>query len=174
MTAVVLLTGPVSGQLDPAAVANSLHGRMFLWQTSGTLVRQRPLFGWGPETLAQVYPAYRTPEFFSVYPYARMMTLTVDRPHNDLLQQAIATGLVGLAAYLWLWGALLRTAWRAARAGGGPGTAALAAGLLGGLAAYFAQLQLAFSYVSVAPVLWVLVGVLLVLDRDPSRTALSA
>ncbi len=165
VTPVVLLTGPVSGQLDPAAVANSLHGRMFLWETSGTLVGQRPLFGWGPETLAQIYPAYGTPAFYAVYPYARMMNLIVDRPHNDLLQQAIATGLVGLAAYLWLWGALLRTGWRVARAGAAPWTRTLAAGLLGGLVAYFVQLQLAFSYVSVAPVLWVLIGVLLVLDR---------
>ncbi|HLN13556.1 MAG TPA: hypothetical protein VK587_10205, partial [bacterium] len=110
-------------------------------------------------------PAYGTPAFYAVYPYARMMNLIVDRPHNDLLQQAIATGLVGLAAYLWLWGALLRTGWRVARAGAAPWTRTLAAGLLGGLVAYFVQLQLAFSYVSVAPVLWVLIGVLLVLDR---------
>lgn len=165
VTPVILLTGPVSGQLDPAAVANSLHGRMFLWETSGTLVRQRPLFGWGPETLAQIYPAYGTPKFFAVYPYARMMNLIVDRPHNDLLQQAIAAGVVGLAAYVWLWAALLRTAWVAARAGTGAWTSALSAGLLGGLAAYLVQLQLAFSYVSVAPVLWVLIGVLLALDR---------
>lgn len=165
VTPIVLLTGPVLGQLDPAAVANSFHGRMYLWQTSGALVWHRPLFGWGPETLAQIYPAYGTPAFFAMFPYARMINLIVDRPHNDLLQQAIAAGLIGLAAYVWLWTAILRTGWRTARAGGDAWTRALAAGLLGGLAAYFAQLQLAFSYVSVAPVLWVLVGVLLALDR---------
>jgi len=166
VTPVILLTGPTQGSLDRAAVADSVHGRLFLWRTSAVLVRDRPLLGWGPETLAKTYPAYGTPEFFAVYPYARQMTLIVDRPHNDLLQQAIAAGVVGLAAYLWLWAALARTAWRAAQTGGAPGMAALAAGLFGGFVAYFAQLQLSFSYVSVAPVFWVLVGVLLALDRD--------
>jgi len=166
VTPVVLLTGPAQRAPDRAAVAYSANGRWFLWKTSAPLVRERPLLGWGPETLATTYPAYGTPQFFAVYPGARTTTLIVDRPHNDLLQQAIATGLVGLAAYLWLWAALVRTAWRAARTGRTPGAAALGAGLFGGFVAYFAQLQVLFSYVSVAPVFWVLVGVLLALDGD--------
>lgn len=141
--------------------------RMVLWSTVAPLVLQRPLLGWGPETLAGIYPAYKSPEFLRAFPEAAMQSIYVDRPHNDLLQQAVSTGLLGLAAYLWLWAALLTTAWRAAR-GAGPrdASARLAAGLLGGFVAYFVQLQFSFSYVSVAPVFWSLVGVALGLEGN--------
>jgi O-antigen ligase len=156
-----------------AAESGSANVRLFLWRTSAPLVAQRPWFGWGPETLAQVYPAYGTPAFVRVFPAATMQHVIVDRPHNDLLQQAIASGVVGLAAYLWLWWAILCGAWRTARSraygdhglGRGDDRRSLlvdpqiiGAGLLGGFASYLAQLQLSFSFVSVAPVFWVLVG----------------
>ncbi len=163
VTPAMLLTGVGP---SPAEVGNprSVDQRAFLWRTVTPLVWQRPLLGWGPETLSQVYPAYETPEFRRVFPAAKMMHIVVDRPHNDLLQQAVAAGFVGLAAYGWVWMALFRTAWRMGRTGQREGVACTAAGLLGGFAAYFVQLQFSFSYVSVAPVFWSLVGLLLALD----------
>ncbi len=209
VTPAVLIRGP-AGAAGPATVHVSSPGtgaqRMFLWRTVTPLVWRRPLLGWGPETLAEIYPAYQDPEFPQVFPEARMQHLIIDRPHNDLLQQAVSTGLLGLAVYVWLWLTMLRTAWQVARrerrravvasasvtvlppsaggvrslsggarslsGGGGLGEArfgaALASGLVGGLAAYFAQLQFSFNYVSVAPVFWILVGALLALARDPA------
>ncbi|HLW48969.1 MAG TPA: O-antigen ligase family protein [bacterium] len=172
VTPAVLFSGP-PGVAGHVADANSATSRLFLWRTSAPLVAARPLFGWGPDTLAQAYPVYKTPEFVRVFPEAGMQRIVVDRPHNDLLQQAIATGLVGLAAYVWLSWTILGIAWRTARARvhGDHGLrrgddrhsplvdpAIIGAGLFGGFVAYFAQLQLSFSYVSVAPLFWVLVG----------------
>lgn len=172
VTPSVLLTGAPQA-LEHVSDAGSATSRWFLWRTSAPLVRERPVFGWGPDTLAQVYPAYGTPDFLRVFPRAAMEHIIVDRPHNDLLQQAIAAGLVGLAAYVWLWFAVLRTAWQTARARvyGDHGLrrgddrrsslvdpSVIGPGLLGGFAAYLAQLQLSFSYVSVAPLFWVLLG----------------
>jgi len=171
-TPAVLLTGAPAA-LGHIADPNSAASRLYLWRTSAPLVARRPWFGWGPDTLAQVYPAYGTREFVRVFPEAAMQHVIVDRPHNDLLQQAISAGLVGLAAYVWLWGTILWMAWRTARARvygdhglrrGDDRTSLLVdpsvigPGLLGGFAAYFAQLQLSFSYVSVAPLFWVLLG----------------
>jgi O-antigen ligase len=172
VTPMVLLTGSRAA-LGHVSDAGSAASRLFIWRTAAPLVIERPWFGWGPDTLAQVYPAYGTPEFRRVFPEAAMRHVIVDRPHNDLLQQAIAAGLVGLAAYLWLWYTVLRVAWRTARARahGDHGLRrgddrrstlvdpqVIGAGLLGGFVAYLAQLQLSFSYVSVAPLFWVLVG----------------
>jgi O-antigen ligase len=165
VTPVVLMTGAPTA-LGHVADAGSAASRWFLWRTSAPLVVQRPLFGWGPDTLAHIYPAYGTPAFQRVFPEGVMQQIIVDRPHNDLLQQAISTGLVGLTAYLWLWTAILGTAWRDARVRrlddregrSVPDAAILGAGLVGAFVAYFAQLQLAFSFVSTAPVFWVLVG----------------
>ena len=173
VTPAVLLTGPRAA-LGHVSDAGSATSRLFIWRTAAPLVIERPLLGWGPETLAQVYPAYGTPAFLRVFPESAMQHIIVDRPHNDLLQQAIAAGLLGLAAYLWFWSTVLRTAWQTARARGygdhglrrGDDTRSplvdprvIGPGLVGGFAAYFAQLQLSFSYVSVAPVFWVLLGV---------------
>jgi O-antigen ligase len=172
VTPAVLFFGPPEA---PGHVRdlNSAGSRLFLWRTSAPLVAARPLFGWGPDTLAQAYPAYKTPEFVRVFPEAAMQHIIVDRPHNDLLQQAIAAGIVGLAAYVWLCWTVLAVAWRTARGRiyGDHGLrrgddrqsslvdpALVGAGLFGGFVAYFAQLQLSFSYVSVAPLFWVLVG----------------
>lgn len=164
VTPLVLMSGPhQAAQISQISQRDSADYRVFLWRTTAPLVGRRPLLGWGPETLARVYPAYGTPEFLRVFPDARRMRIEVDRPHNDLLQQAVSTGLLGLAAYVWLWGTVFRTGWQAARAD--PGRAGLASGLLAGCAAYFVQLQFSFSYVSVAPVFWSLVGILLGLSR---------
>jgi O-antigen ligase len=172
VTPVLLFSGPPQ-IADHVRDASGLTSRLYLWRTTAPLVVQRPLFGWGPETLAQVYPAYKTPEFVRIFPEAAMQHIIVDRPHNDLLQQAVATGIVGLAAYVWLCWTVLSVGWRTARARvyGDHGLrrgddrqsllvdpAIVGAGLFGGFVAYLAQLQLSFSYVSVAPVFWVLVG----------------
>jgi O-antigen ligase len=199
----VVLAGPAADYtsltIGQVRSSSSTMQRMFLWRTTTPLVWKRPVLGWGPETLAEIYPAYHDPEFVRLFPEARMQHVIVDRPHNDLLQQAISTGLVGLAVYVWLWGALLWTAWRVARGSGataasgspaGPAAsvlaprslrslamrkeeqmiAVLASGLLGGLVGYLVQLQFSFSYVSVAPVFWVLAGTLVALTRlQPGR-----
>jgi O-antigen ligase len=172
VTPAVLQTGAPAA-LGHVSDAGSMTSRLFIWRTAAPLVFERPWFGWGPDTFARVYPAYGTPQFLRVFPEAAMEHIVVDRPHNDLLQQAIAAGAVGLAAYLWLWYTVVRTTWRTARARahGDHGLRRgddrkstlvdprlLAAGLLGGFVAYLAQLQLSFSYVSVAPLFWLLVG----------------
>jgi O-antigen ligase len=173
-TPAVLLTAAPEA-IGHISDAGSARSRLYLWRTAAPLVARRPWLGWGPDTLAEVYPAYGTPEFRRVFPESAMEHVIVDRPHADLLQQAISTGIVGLAAYVWLWCAILWAAWRTARARvfGDHGLRRgddrrsllvdpqiIGAGLFGGFAAYLAQLQLSFSYVSVAPVLWVLVGAL--------------
>lgn len=164
VTPVVLLTGPL--QTAEISERGAAEQRAFLWRTTLPLVWQRPFLGWGPETLSRVYPDYGTPEFQRVFPKAKMMRIEVDRPHSDLLQQAVSTGLLGLGAYVWLWCTLFRAGWQAARGDRGSASDAaggIAAGLLGGIAGYFLQLQFSFSYVSVAPVFWSLAGVLLAL-----------
>lgn len=162
VTPVVLMSGAPETAAH-VSDAQSAGTRWYLWRTTVPLVAERPIFGWGPETLARIYPAYGTPEFTRRFP--GLARVIVDRPHNDLLQQAVGTGLVGLGAYVWFWYHVFRAAAR--RAGGVGGTASggaqvpLRAGLLGGLAAYFLQLQLSFSFASVAPVCWVIVGIAL-------------
>jgi putative inorganic carbon (HCO3(-)) transporter len=190
VTPAVLLTGtvirPAASVTGPAAPSlaaqvssrQTAQQRAFLWWTTVPLVWQRPLLGWGPETLGEIFPAYKSPEFLRLFPEAQQMRLTVDRPHNDLLQQALSTGLLGLAGYVWLWATIFRAAWRTARFERiHESPTGVFPGLLGGVVAYFCQLQFSFNYVSVAPVFWTVVGILAALEahglREGSLTVLN-
>jgi hypothetical protein len=73
-------------------------------------------------------------------------------------------GLAGLAAYLWIWTAALRAAHGAGRRSASP-VSAEAAGILGGLIAYFVWLQFLWSHIGAANVFWVLAGVAIALRR---------
>src|SRR5262249_7749757 len=101
--------------------------RVLIWRLSWDLFRERPLLGWGPDSLRVAAAPRKTPELVRA-------TSTQDTPthaHNDLLQSLATTGLVGFAAYAYLLyvggGAAVR-AWRGPERGRG---VALACGLLG-------------------------------------------
>ena len=83
-----------------------------------------PVLGVGIGNYAAVYPAYALPRWSDPLGHA----------HNYYLNVAAETGLVGLAAYLVLWGAAFWQGWRAVRAVG-PAWRSVAAGLLGMLVA---------------------------------------
>ena len=97
-------------------------------------------------------------------------------PHNDFVRLYVETGLVGLAAYLWFFGALFRDAVRAYRRA--------APGLARGLTVAFLAatsglvvLSVAANVISQLVILWyfVSIGVIALvasrLDPDPSPTA---
>lgn len=91
--------------------------RLALWACLPAVVREHPLLGWGPGTFQAAMRRHRTAGFVALLG----PKTTQVHAHNDLLHAAATTGLVGLAAYLWLHvGALslLRAAPSAAAAGG--------------------------------------------------------
>ncbi|WP_028315424.1 O-antigen ligase family protein [Desulfatibacillum aliphaticivorans] len=63
----------------------------------------RPVFGFGQETVGTA--------FRQRYPLRLLKKLppseTADRAHNDMMSRLAATGVFGLAAYLWLLGAIM-------------------------------------------------------------------
>ena len=91
---------------DPANLWN--RERVFMWDAGVRMFRDHPLTGVGLQDLHSLYDAYRSPE-------------SVERAghlHNAYIQIAASMGLVGLAAFTWLYTSLLRAAW----AGGGAGS----------------------------------------------------
>jgi len=65
------------------------------------MIRQRPVFGWGAGCFPYVYPHFRT--FYT--------NLLIGYAHNDYLQLAAETGLIGLSLGAWFVVALYRHAW---------------------------------------------------------------
>jgi O-antigen ligase len=95
------LTGGLqdAGQLVPAASASIKQeitavenakdqiftGRGGLWRAGVGFARQKPLFGYGPDNLGEMY---------------RASGIAQDRPHNELIQIAASLGLPALGFYL--------------------------------------------------------------------------
>lgn len=144
----------------------SLQAHLFVWKHTLPLLQQRPVLGWGFSTLLGRLPGIGSPEYLRVFGY-RLVAL--DTPHNEILHIAYSTGVVGLGAYLWVWGTVLRglvlrlvrpAAYRVGTQG-----PRLPAALLASLAALFVWLQLAWSHIGPANVFWALAGGAVALTR---------
>jgi O-antigen ligase len=101
--------------------------RDVLWEGGLAVIFDRPLTGFGPETIKAVFP-YRT-RFYS--PVAEVIGW-----HNDYLRLAVESGLLAVAAALWVVVAAARAAWGAfRREGEDPRVRALGLGLVAATAA---------------------------------------
>jgi O-antigen ligase len=112
---------------DPANLWN--RQRVFMWEAGVRMFRDHPLTGVGLQDLHALYDQYRSPD-------------SVERAghlHNAYIQIAASMGLVGLAAFAWLYGSLLRTAWAGLKVGAGRSEGSeLAAGVRLGVTAALA------------------------------------
>lgn len=80
--------------------------RLLIWEGSVELVRSDPLravIGYGPEAMYVAYNPFYPPELA----HYEARNASPDRAHNETFDALIMTGLLGLASYLLLFGALL-------------------------------------------------------------------
>jgi len=102
--------GPYLGLTDVRGVevtdANfAVLERMAHWQSALDMWTDRPWLGVGIGNYEPVYGRYALP----------LWPLPLGHAHNYYLNIAAETGILGLAAYLFLWGAALLSAWRVTR-----------------------------------------------------------
>lgn len=85
----------------------TIKGRLLMWHTALLMIRDHPILGIGPDRFGNYYQPYRArifnniPDPASVYP---------DDPsygeethaHNEYIQAASETGIIGLVLFLWL------------------------------------------------------------------------
>jgi O-antigen ligase len=76
-------------------------GRISLWLTGWDVFRQRPLLGWGLADHSRLIEEHRRPD----------ATFHAGHFHNNLVQVAVSTGVIGLAAYLAFQMAFLVCLW---------------------------------------------------------------
>lgn len=86
------------GMFDPAHGYN--NERLLMWQAGGRMFRSDPVTGVGLQDMHAVYPLFRSPE----------ATEEIGHLHSTYVQIAASMGLVGLAAFAWLYASLLRAA----------------------------------------------------------------
>jgi O-antigen ligase len=72
--------------------------RVYMWRSGLTMWRQHPLLGLGPGGVKRDYASYALPEA------VKKRTAHV---HNTPLQILVERGVLGLAAWLWIWAAFI-------------------------------------------------------------------
>jgi O-antigen ligase len=139
-------------------------GRSRIWQANLDMIKERPLLGWGYGN----YKKFRGP-YYQRYPQADTMA----HAHNNFLQIAVAGGLLGLGAFIYLFWAILRKGWQAYRflpAAAEPLRSMVLGGVLGVVGFLLGGLtQYNFGDAEVAIMLWATVGVLARAEESTER-----
>jgi O-antigen ligase len=81
--------------------------RIRLWLTSVNMIKDKPIWGIGLGNFSRLFDRYKVEGFYD----------TTCHPHNDFLNVAVNSGILGLLAYLWIWVAFFRSTLRSARRG---------------------------------------------------------
>jgi len=67
--------------------------RLNLWKTSLAMIADNPFFGIGPGRFSEMFPLYKVPGFYD----------TITHAHNDHINIAANSGLLGFFAWVTLW-----------------------------------------------------------------------
>ncbi len=71
--------------------------RIRLWQTSINMIKDKPIWGIGLGNFGKLFDRYKVEGVYD----------TICHPHNDFLNVAVNSGLLGLLAYLSIWAVFL-------------------------------------------------------------------
>jgi O-antigen ligase len=71
--------------------------RIRLWQTSVNMIKDKPIWGIGLGNFGKLFDRYKVEGVYD----------TICHPHNDFLNVAVNSGLLGLLAYLSIWAVFL-------------------------------------------------------------------
>jgi O-antigen ligase len=107
---VVLLLIPQTIKIRALSIVNrreiTAQERLSMWSSGVRIIRDHPWTGVGMGAMVRIYPHYREPDS-PVDPKRRIGHL-----HNNIIQVAAERGLLGLACWLWIWGAYGYQTWR--------------------------------------------------------------
>lgn len=136
--------------------------RRYMWRSGIEMWREHPWLGLGPGGVKREYPRFALPEAVKKH---------TGHVHNTPLQILIERGVIGLAAWLWIWAAFYAEAVRVvrrlppdavtARAAALGSVAAITGFLVGGLSEYN------FGDAEVVMVAWVLAALPWIVARAP-------
>jgi len=157
---------PVKNEMSSAFNLRSgtVGTRLSLWKSSLKMVLDKPVFGFGQETLDIANPPYLSEELHKLE--ARV---AFDRTHNETLQIATTTGLLGLAAYLWIIFMFFKE--NIKRLKSEEKINFWHIGLFTGCVAYLIQAQFTVSVVGLGGMFWLMAGTTMATNQGFKKTA---
>ncbi len=139
-------------------------GRIFIWRRVLKIIPQKPLFGYGPETLGTVFTEYFYDDIFERY----NRLIVFDKAHNEYLHIAVTTGIPSLAVYLCFVLSIVIKAVKNADKN------IIIIPLLCSIIGYLVQAFFNISVVSVAYMFWIMLGILLNISVEAEDTQIIA
>lgn len=133
--------------------------RLRLWQTSFNMIKDKPIWGIGLGNFSRLFDRYKVEGFYD----------TTCHPHNDFLNVAVNSGILGLLAYLSIWVIFLRFTLKSVRrkTKGGFGRSAQMAGMVAIVGLLFASLlQCYYTDAEVNMLIMFILGFTMVLNRN--------
>lgn len=167
-SAVVVAVGSAVVLLGLVIVVNSarfereapIGSRLDEWRLGLSALRERPLFGFGPEGYRIVVDRHLTPDYVRSYGDA----VLPDRAHNAILDVALSSGIVAGLAFAALLVMIVAAALRLVRSGTGGemglGVAAIA---------FVVQQQFLFPIAEIDAVFWIVAGAVVAAARVQHR-----
>ena len=119
------------------------EARLGIWHDAVAVIAERPVLGWGEDTLGLVFGRHQSGDWAPGH--------NLDRAHSMPLDLAAAQGLAGLAACTWLLAVWWLGVWRRRAQAG-------MAGLAGAAAAYLAWSLVNFDWAPATAAFWLLAG----------------
>jgi len=137
--------------------------RIFIWKRVIPLILERPLLGFGPETLGELFSERHMDEVMEEYG----REIIFDKAHNEYLHIAVTTGIPSLIIYLIFVFSILKRAYRYRNKN------IMIIPLMASIIGYLIQAFFNLSIITVAYIYWALLGILLrlSLDAEKDRTA---
>lgn len=150
----IFITLEESGNLlDEGLTGHEGSSRLIIWQKDLTILDDYFWLGSGVDTHGIVFPA--TPD--ELEQYFNNRTIIIDKAHNEYLQIAITIGIPALLLYLTLLFYIYKRAFIVLRVADNNQKLIIYT-LLAVITGYIAQANFNISVVSVAPIYWVLLG----------------
>jgi putative inorganic carbon (HCO3(-)) transporter len=133
---------------------------MYLWGKALELIKERPFLGYGLDTHELAFRKFNLD-------YSRRFNVLgiIDRSHNNYLDMAIAQGLLGLSAYLWIMIIFLIWLIKTFTAEQDMTRTIWYCGIIAAVAGYLLNDMFIFSVVSVSPTFWALLGLTIAMKR---------
>jgi len=139
--------------------------RLHIWRPALEIIKTNPFFGVGLDTFKIAFPFYSGIEFNQI----DGLFMSSRMAHNELLQIAATSGLVGLASYLALLGAFAFTWWRAYQTIGTHGRWVLIA-LLCAAVAYQVQNLFSFGVAAINFIWFFILAAVCAFNKTPQTT----
>lgn len=137
---------------------SSLIARFQYWQAASRAIKERPIFGYGPETQREILVKYYERDW-GIYG----INLRPTRAHNIFIDTWLSSGIIGLIAYVWLLlyiGNIIFNNLKDKK------KEKLSLFILFSLLGYVLSLQFQFTFIVGEVYFWFLLAILISLDND--------